>query len=74
MDIDEARLAARARALAQSGAARSIRLAARLSLSEMAGLVGIAPSTLSRYERDERTPRASEAVRYARVLEELARP
>jgi transcriptional regulator with XRE-family HTH domain len=72
MNIEEAQLAASARALALSGAARAIRLAAHLSLSEMAGLVEVAPSTLSRYERQQRSPRTEHAVRYGRVLGELA--
>ena len=71
MNTEEAHLASSARALAESGAARSIRIAARLSLAEMASLVQIAPSTLSRYERSQRSPRAEQAVRYGRVLAEL---
>lgn len=61
----------RARQLSRSGAARSIRIAAGLSMSEVARAVGVEPSTILRWEAGERTPRGEAAARYAALLEEL---
>jgi DNA-binding transcriptional regulator YiaG len=59
----------RVRSLAASGDARAVRERAGLSLSEMAGTIGVGISTLSRWERAERAPRGEAALAYARVLE-----
>jgi transcriptional regulator with XRE-family HTH domain len=64
---------ARVRSLVKSGAARSIRLAAGVGLYEMAAAAGCDPSTLWRWEAGERVPSAEHAIRYGKVLEELAR-
>ncbi len=61
----------RARALVSSGAARSVRLGARLSLWELAGQIGCAPSTVLRWERGDRIPRGGLAVRYVEALDTL---
>ena len=68
--VDLTRLS-RLRALTSSGAARSVRLAGRLSLGEVASVVGCSPSTVFRWERGERRPRGEAALRYLEVLEEL---
>ena len=60
-----------ARRYAESGAARSIRLAAGLSLREVATAAGVSVSTVWRWENGERRPRGDAAVRYAGVLEVL---
>jgi transcriptional regulator with XRE-family HTH domain len=56
----------------RSGAARMIRISAGLSLSEVSREVGAAISTIYRWETGERIPRGKAAIRYARLLEELA--
>jgi DNA-binding transcriptional regulator YiaG len=73
MKTEELVAIARARALASSGTARWLRLAAGLSLPEVARAVGVSPSTIWRWERDRRSPRGDAAARYSRLLEELAR-
>ncbi len=72
MAPDDLTKLANARAATRAGAARSLRLAAGLSLREVADEVGVAVSTLWRWEAHERRPRGKAAVRYAEVLEELA--
>lgn len=62
---------AHVRALADSGAARGIRVAARLSLTEMATQVGVSVSTIYRWEQGQRRPRGRPAIRYGALLDEL---
>jgi transcriptional regulator with XRE-family HTH domain len=50
-----------------------IRLSADLTLEEIGREVGVAVSTVYRWENDERVPRGKPALRYARLLEELAK-
>ena len=74
MTTDVSRLAA-VRALAASGAARSIRRGAGLSLSEVADQIEVSTSTVFRWERCQRKPRGEAALRYGSLLDELmARP
>jgi transcriptional regulator with XRE-family HTH domain len=61
----------RVRSFTESGAARSIRIAAGLSLREVASASGVSVSTLWRWENQERRPRGDAAVRYGEVLEVL---
>jgi transcriptional regulator with XRE-family HTH domain len=56
---------------ARAGSARSLRLAAGLSLREVADDVGVAVSTLWRWENGERRPHGAAAIRYAAVLDAL---
>ena len=62
---------ARARDLARSGTGRTIRVSAGLSLSEVGQAVGIAASTVLRYERGERMPRGGPGVAWARLMRQL---
>ena len=62
---------ARTRSLARSGAARSIRIAAGISLAEVASQLGVSPSTVHRWETGVRRPRAAAAVEYGRLLQSL---
>jgi transcriptional regulator with XRE-family HTH domain len=59
--------------MAKSGAARSIRLGAGLSLAEMGSGVGdgVGPTTVYRWEQGERSPRGALALSYASVLDAL---
>jgi DNA-binding transcriptional regulator YiaG len=63
---------ARARRLARTGDARRIRQGAGLSLADVAGVVGVDVSTLSRWETGDRRPMGRPAVAYARLLEKLS--
>jgi transcriptional regulator with XRE-family HTH domain len=63
----------RARRLAESGMARSIRLAADLSIEEVAGASDAGISSVSRWERGLRRPHGAAAIRWARVMDEIAR-
>ncbi|WP_425517046.1 helix-turn-helix domain-containing protein [Miltoncostaea marina] len=71
---EELALVSEARRLAGSGGARAIRVAAGVTLYEVAAACGVYPSTVLRWERGERRPRGRGAVHYARVLRELASP
>jgi len=62
-----------ARDLARSGRARELRLAARLSLAEMAGAVGVSAATVSRWECGQRRPHGPAALRYGALLDALER-
>ena len=61
----------RIRLLAKSGAARSIRRAADLSLAEVASVVDVSVSTVWRWEHGDRSPRGEAALRYGRLLDGL---
>jgi transcriptional regulator with XRE-family HTH domain len=61
----------RVRDLVASGQAREIRVAARLSQSEIAEACGVVPSAVSRWEAGERLPRGRAAHAYARLLDSL---
>ena len=59
------------RRLLAEGTARQIRVAARLSLSEVARQLDVEPGTVSRWETGNRVPRIGVAVRYADLLTDL---
>lgn len=61
------------RAACASGEARRIRLAARLSLADVAGAISADLSAISRWERGERVPRGAAALRYGQLLDRLGR-
>ena len=61
-----------ARRAARDGTGRRVRLAAGVSLTEMASEIGVAPQTLLRWELAQRSPRTRAAERYAAVLATLA--
>lgn len=60
------------RRMAGDGAARQIREQARLSLHDVAAAVGVADSTVCRWETGKRLPRGELALRYAAALAEVA--
>jgi DNA-binding transcriptional regulator YiaG len=62
---------ARVRALCASGAARSIRVAARMSLREVGRSLGVSPSTVLRWEERDRQPRGDAGLRYGALLDRL---
>lgn len=57
----------------RSGEARRIRMAALLSQADVANAIGVDASTVARWEKGERLPRAALAVRYRSILTMLAR-
>jgi DNA-binding transcriptional regulator YiaG len=63
----------RMRLLAQTGAARAMREAAGLSLSEAAASARVNRVTIFRWEHQQRRPHGDAALRYLELLEELAR-
>ena len=73
MTYNSARIA-RARHLCETGRARDLRVAAGVSLSEMAADVGVTDATIAGWERvpPRFLPRGQNAVRYARILDHLA--
>lgn len=71
--MTEVETLSRVRRLARTGAARAIRLSAGVSIREVARAASVAPSTVFRWESGERTPRGDGALRYADVLDGLAR-
>lgn len=62
---------AKVRDLCRSGVAGSVRRAGGQSLREVATVVGVAPSTVLRWERNERSPRGKNALAYGRLLQGL---
>lgn len=71
MNASDAIVVAAARSLARSHGPR-IRAAAGLTIPEAAAAVGVAPSTLWRWEHSKRVPRGDAAIRYAELIYELA--
>ncbi|MGW3416495.1 helix-turn-helix domain-containing protein [Streptomyces phaeochromogenes] len=59
------------RAAISRGETRELRVAARLSISEMADACGVDQSTLWRWEQGKRLPRGEHAVRYADLVDSL---
>ena len=63
---------ARTRELLRDGRAKAIRLRAGLARSEVARALSVDDSTVARWEAGVRIPRADAAVRYGRLLRDLA--
>jgi DNA-binding transcriptional regulator YiaG len=61
----------RVRAMTTTGHARALRRAAGLSIGEVAHVVGVAPSTIYRWETARRRPRGDAARRYLHLLDGL---
>lgn len=53
------------------GTARALRLARRLTLADVGGAVGVAKSTVSKWERGLQMPTGEQAERYAALIGEL---
>lgn len=67
---------AQVRALCRSGAARSIRMAADLSLREVVARIEppVSPSTLLRWEQGDARPTGPAALSYGELLQGLLKP
>jgi DNA-binding transcriptional regulator YiaG len=70
---DDVLALARVRELAESGRARSIRTAARLSLADVAGAIGSTASSVQRWENGARRPYGQAALRWCALLDALER-
>jgi transcriptional regulator with XRE-family HTH domain len=70
--MEEAERLVRMRQMARSGEARRIRLAAELTLREVAAEVGVDAGTVSRWEAGLLAPRCGHALRWEEVLAEAA--
>lgn len=64
---------AKARELAASGEARTVRLRSKTSLIEIAEVCGVDTGTVWKWEMGKRRPRGEAAIRYVGVLEMLAK-
>ena len=69
---EDLELLVEARAAATTGTGRQLREAAGLTQGELAGLIGMDPSALSRWEHGLRRPRGGPAIRWARALRVLS--
>jgi DNA-binding transcriptional regulator YiaG len=63
----------RVRAQATSGEAKRIRVAAHLSELDFARVLKVHHTTIGRWERGERLPTGDAALRYAALLDRLAK-
>ncbi len=72
-EAEHLQLLARARQLAASGEARTIRKDSKMSLADIAKACGVDTSTVGRWETGIRSPRGQAGARYASVLDLLAR-
>jgi DNA-binding transcriptional regulator YiaG len=70
-DVTEVLEIAKVRELLRSGRARAIRETYHLSRSELARCLGVAESTIARWEEGERVPRCRNAVELAHLLRQL---
>jgi DNA-binding transcriptional regulator YiaG len=68
--LDIAELAA-ARFMSTSGEGKRIRLAARLSLSELAAAVGVTKASVCRWESGDMIPRGAHAAAYLAALRRI---
>jgi DNA-binding transcriptional regulator YiaG len=62
---------AEVRLATESGRAKAVRQAARVSQSELARNIGVSQASVSRWEAGYRVPRGKAARRYAKVLRAL---
>lgn len=65
--------AIRGRMKARDGSGRTLRIAAGLSLADLAEELDVDKATLSRWERGLESPRRNAAIRYERLIDQLER-
>jgi transcriptional regulator with XRE-family HTH domain len=73
MTTDDALLLAKTRLMVREGRAQGVRQAAGLSQGEIGQVVGVTAAAVSRWERGNRLPRSEAGLRYARLLDSLAK-
>ncbi|MER5401668.1 helix-turn-helix transcriptional regulator [Streptomyces sp. NPDC002599] len=72
MTPDDLNRVSSVRRLAVCGAARARRIEQRITLREMAAVLNVQPSTLSRWETGRQTPRGPVALKWSQLLSEQA--
>lgn len=72
MNADELTALTRVRSLAASGAARTIRCRAGVSLAEVASGCTVTATTVWRWETGQRVPHGAPAIIYGEILAALA--
>jgi DNA-binding transcriptional regulator YiaG len=73
MTGDDLLLLARTRQMVRDGRARDVREGSDLSQHEVGQAVGVTAAAVSRWECGQRLPRTGAALRYARLLEAIAK-
>ncbi len=73
MTTEEILLLVDARRHAASGTGRAIRVAAELSMDQLAEAIGVTKPTIWRWEQRKHRPRGAAAIRWARLLADLSR-
>lgn len=71
MQMSEIMLLVEAHKKARSGDAKKIRQQAGLTMAQVAAVVGVGESTVSRWEGGSRKPRGEHALKWAALLNEL---
>jgi transcriptional regulator with XRE-family HTH domain len=72
MTLTELLLVAQAKEWAESGQARQLRVSAGLTQEQVGEHCGVGASAVSHWESAERHPRGRPALRWARLLDQLA--
>jgi DNA-binding transcriptional regulator YiaG len=72
MSMSDVKRLVRMRRLAETGAARAMREAAGLSLSEAGAGAKVDRTTIHRWEHGSRRPNGDAALRYLALLEEMS--
>ena len=72
MELSQLRALVEVRQRGRNGSAKAIRIAAGLTIAEVAAAVGVGESTVSRWEGGSRQPRGEAALRWAALLTELS--
>lgn len=73
MELSEIMLLVEAHKKARSGDAKRIRQRAGLTMAQVAAVIGVGESTVSRWEGGSRKPRGEHALKWAALLNELER-
>lgn len=71
MITEDLRLIVKATTLARSGTAKSLRRQAGLTVEAVAREIDVDASTVSRWEGGSRTPRGENAIKWAKLLDQL---
>src|ERR1035441_10050392 len=71
MELDDVLKIAGIRKMCASGDARRVRLARKLSLGELASVLGSSPAVVARWETGACRPRPPAALRYASLISAL---
>jgi DNA-binding transcriptional regulator YiaG len=71
MQMSEIMLLVEAHKKARSGDAKKIRQKAGLTMAQVAAVIGVGESTVSRWEGGSRKPRGEHALKWAALLNEL---